>query len=451
MSFFSKLFRKERSQQFREEDTSDDESPGPLSAPESLQYRRTTHDVPGFEHLGARRHGGELRRSRTFENSRFSTARSSTSSSDGTAADDKLRQQYRKVKQCHLGRNAAILEGTDRTTKRPVMIKAYAKQGMSVTKREKMERELAVLKAAAGAPGVVKLVNSLEDATHHYTVLEAVPGYTLIELMANNGGRLAESRCVIEVVVPLLNALAGLHTAGIVHRDIKPEHIICSYGSIRLLDFFESAQRSLQCLNYRAGQLEYMAPEVANKPRAEDIFHEVLYNGMSEEELPQYDEKADVWSAGAVIFETLTGRQMFPAESLEELQRLHTEGFGALDAEGLPAALARYKLSAGAVSFLSKMLRLAPADRLGAQALLEHPWVIKHTSSSQSQWLLNSAGSLHSPTPRPAPVSECSDGRPSTERPSDAQGIKAPVFGASKPAARRGGLDGPPAFTPPVR
>jgi eukaryotic-like serine/threonine-protein kinase len=93
--------------------------------------------------------------------------------------------------------------------------------------------------------------------------------------MANNGGRLAESRCVIEVVVPLLNALHALHAMGIVHRDIKPEHIICSYGSIRLLDFFESAQRALQCLNYRAGQLEYMAPEVANKPRAEDIFHEV--------------------------------------------------------------------------------------------------------------------------------------------------------------------------------
>jgi hypothetical protein len=35
------------------------------------------------------------------------------------------------------------------------------------------------------------------------------------------------------------------------------------------------------------------APEVLNKPCADEVFHQVLYNGMSEEELPQYDEKAD--------------------------------------------------------------------------------------------------------------------------------------------------------------
>lgn len=40
------------------------------------------------------------------------------------------------------------------------------------------------------------------------------------------------------------------------------------------------------------------APEVLNKPSAEEVFHQVLYNGMSEEELPQYDEKADGEAVG---------------------------------------------------------------------------------------------------------------------------------------------------------
>lgn len=100
-------------------------------------------------------------------------------------------------------------------------------------------------------------------------------GYTLIEAMANSGGRLPEARCAIEVVLPLLRTLTALHKLGIVHRDLKPEHIICTYGSVKLLDFCEAAQRQTQCLNYKAGQLEYMAPEVLDKPLAEDIFHQV--------------------------------------------------------------------------------------------------------------------------------------------------------------------------------
>lgn len=100
-------------------------------------------------------------------------------------------------------------------------------------------------------------------------------GFTLIELMANNGGYIHESRCAIEIAFPLLCALAALHSIGVVHRDIKPEHIMCSYGAVKLVDFCESAQKGQQCLNHRVGQLEYMAPEVLNKPNAEEIFHKV--------------------------------------------------------------------------------------------------------------------------------------------------------------------------------
>jgi hypothetical protein len=56
------------------------------------------------------------------------------------------------------------------------VIKAFAKAGMSVLKREKMEREVALLKAASECSGVVKMLNVVEDQHHHYTVLEAVPG-----------------------------------------------------------------------------------------------------------------------------------------------------------------------------------------------------------------------------------------------------------------------------------
>lgn len=104
-------------------------------------------------------------------------------------------------------------------------------------------------------------------------------GCTLIELMANNGGRITEALCLQQVARPVLQAIAGLHALGIVHRHLKPEHIVCGGrggGSSKLVDFTDAAcVRQKHCLNSRVGELQYMAPEVLTKPCAEDVFHKV--------------------------------------------------------------------------------------------------------------------------------------------------------------------------------
>lgn len=319
------------------------------------------------------------------------STRVSISSCESCSLDDRLRQHYHRIKRCHRGKMAMILEGTDRNTKRPVIIKAFSKAKMTASMRDKIDRELTALKAAAGCQGVVKMLNTIEDVEHQYVILENVPGYTLIELMAANEGRLHENRCVVEVVYPLLRALGALHELGIVHRNLKPEHIMCSYGVIKLLDFCESAhQGTQQCLNHRVGQLEYMAPEVLCKPSAEEIFHQVLFKGMAENELPQYDEKADVWSVGAVIFEALTGQQPFLADNAQDMTRLHASLQEDIGPDGIPAVLNHHLLSPLAKQFLTAALQVDPALRPSAAQLLQHTWVAKHTTGHNSQWLLPS-------------------------------------------------------------
>ncbi len=100
-------------------------------------------------------------------------------------------------------------------------------------------------------------------------------GQTLIELVAECGGRMSERRCAMEVAQPLVLAVAELHGLRIVHRNLKPEHIICSLAGVTLVDLFEAGDMKKQNLNHRTGTKEYSAPEVLSKPREEDIFHQV--------------------------------------------------------------------------------------------------------------------------------------------------------------------------------
>lgn len=123
---------------------------------------------------------------------------------------------------------------------------------------------------------------------HGHDVLPA--GVTLIELMANSGGYLSEDCCARQVARPLLEALAGLHALGIIHRHLKPEHLLCSNTSLEIVDFTDAAHRKQHCLNCRVGDLHYMAPEVLSKPRTEDIFHQVRkVAGLGELQADQHE------------------------------------------------------------------------------------------------------------------------------------------------------------------
>lgn len=112
-----------------------------------------------------------------------------------------------------------------------------------------------------------------------YMLLAAVcvhAGVSLIELVANNKGRLPEPYCASEVAIPLLQTVAALHAHGCVHRNLKPEHVICGPGcSVRLIDFTDAANKRNKCLNDRTGAMEYGAPELLAKPTTAEVFHKV--------------------------------------------------------------------------------------------------------------------------------------------------------------------------------
>ena len=341
------------------------------------------------------------------------------------------------------GSNAAVYRARDRATRRPVVVKSYHPR-----RRAALERALALLcSPAARHPGVVRLEAVLDaelrplalpgvgasaggndgssiggggggggGGAPAHLVLEACGGGTLIEAIANSGGRLAERVAARRVVAPLLRALAHLHAAGVVHRDVRPEHVLLAAGGaaaardggggVRLADFSAAAllpgaaagaaaaaalsafgggeaggSGALACerLTHRAAgaALEYTAPEVLSKPTAAEVFHLVVARGLDEAELPAADEKADVWAVGCLAFEALTGRQPFLADGAAEMAAVVAARLAAVDAAtGLPAFIARLPgASAAAKDFVARCLAPRPEQRPGAAELLAHPWL----------------------------------------------------------------------------
>ena len=200
---------------------------------------------------------------------------------------------------------------------------------------------------------------------------------SLMAFMDDRGGVLTEKECVKYVARPLIKILSNLHASGLVHRDIKPEHILFDdQCKAHLCDFYVAGVIGHDTLTDREGTLSYMAPEVVAKPTPEEIFRVVLSQGVGETELPSYNEKVDVWSLGAVLVETLTGMLPFVSESPEKMIRAHEEHFsGVCLSTPLQQLEASGQVSAEGLDFLSKIFQKDPNDRATASSLLCHPWL----------------------------------------------------------------------------
>jgi serine/threonine-protein kinase len=159
--------------------------------------------------------------------------------------------------------------------------------------------------SAAGLnhPMIVSVYDTGEDQSHApplpYIVMEYVPGHTLREVLLT-GGRVTPDRA-IEIVMGVCEALEYSHRSGIVHRDIKPGNVmILPDGSIKVMDFgiARAVAQSTSTVTQTAavmGTAQYLSPEQA---RGEKV-----------------DARSDLYSAGVVLYELLTGQPPFQGDS----------------------------------------------------------------------------------------------------------------------------------------
>ncbi len=154
-------------------------------------------------------------------------------------------------------------------------------------------------------PNIVRVMEGAqaEDGTP-YLVMELLDGVPL-GAYTQNGGRVPLAQAV-PILQGILAGLAAAHAQGVVHRDLKPDNVLLTRDAggtfvVKLLDFGIAKVMDVaggMGMRTRTGVLlgtpAYMSPEQARNAR--DV-----------------DQRADLWSAGVLFYEMLTGRAAFPA------------------------------------------------------------------------------------------------------------------------------------------
>jgi beta-lactam-binding protein with PASTA domain len=151
--------------------------------------------------------------------------------------------------------------------------------------------------ARLSSPNVVAVYDQGSDGGLLYLVMEYVPGRTLRELLRERGG--LAPREALDIIDGVLTGLSAAHQAGIVHRDVKPENVLLGEGGVVKVADFGLARAASGISHTRTGMLigtaAYLAPEQVARSVS--------------------DARTDVYAAGVMLFEMLTGTQPHTGDS----------------------------------------------------------------------------------------------------------------------------------------
>ena len=216
---------------------------------------------------------------------------------------------------------------------------------------------------------IVHLYDYFEEQDSAHFIIEYCNGGSLkshLEAHKSKYKRPFNQKMVQLFGKPIIEGLNHIHTKGIIHRDIKLENILLHFNNknsydyreaeIKIIDFGLSSLGPGYSL---VGSPIYMDPRILEKYN--------MAGGL--DELNKYDEKADIWSLGALFYEMITGDNLFKAKTLPELQNKAENGIYYLPLE--------YDLSYEIISFLNAMLQYEPENRATTAELLKHPFLNK--------------------------------------------------------------------------
>ena len=222
-------------------------------------------------------------------------------------------------------------------------------------------------------PNLVGLYDLRTDAQgDHWVVMEYVAGEPLNVVLTAAPAR-AAARAGPQWFLGLARAVGYLHDHGIVHRDLKPANVFLENGQVKVGDYglCKSLSGSQRTANTQSiGTVHYMAPEISTG---------------------NYNKQIDVYAAGVIFYEMLTGRVPFDGESAGEILMKHLT---------TPPDLS--KVPAEFLPIVAKALAKNPSQRYASMAEMARAVEAVHAAEPVPR--------ARTPTPPPIPAAPVADG-----------------------------------------
>jgi eukaryotic-like serine/threonine-protein kinase len=220
---------------------------------------------------------------------------------------------YEIVSPLGAGGMGEVYRARDSKLGRDVALKVISEQFANDPERmARFEREAKVL-ASLNHPNIAHIYGLEDSGGVRALVMELVEGQTLAERIARGPIPLEET---LSIAKQIAEALEYAHERGIVHRDLKPANVkITPDGTVKVLDFGLA-----KAIEENSG-----VEEIGNSPtlsmgatRAGVILGTAAYMSPEQAKGKSADRRADIWSFGVVLYEMLSGKQMYGGETAPE-------------------------------------------------------------------------------------------------------------------------------------
>jgi serine/threonine protein kinase/Tol biopolymer transport system component len=219
---------------------------------------------------------------------------------------------YRIASKIGAGGMGEVYRATDTRLKRDVAIKVLPESfALDEERITRFEREAQVL-ASLNHPNIAAIYGLEEADGIRALVMELVEGPTLADRIAASPIPLDEALLIAKQIV---DALEVAHDRGIIHRDLKPANVkVTPDDKVKVLDF---GLAKIASQENKSSDLSH-SPTVIQGTQAGVILGTAAYMSPEQAKGKFVDKRADIWAFGCVLFEMLSGKQVFSGETLTD-------------------------------------------------------------------------------------------------------------------------------------
>ena len=239
------------------------------------------------------------------------------------------------------GGMGVVYRATDTTLHRDVALKvlpdAFAEDAERLAR---FQREAQVL-VSLNHPNIASIHGLEQSGDTRALVLELVEGPTLQDRIAKGPIPLDEA---LSIARQIAEALEAAHEQGIIHRDLKPANVkVKDDGTVKVLDFGLAKALQPELSDLDAANSPTMTMTAA-ATKMGVIMGTAAYMAPEQARGKTVDKRADIWAFGVVLYEMLTGKQVFTGEdvSLTLSQVLQTDPDWSALPERIPPAVDSY-------------------------------------------------------------------------------------------------------------